>query len=107
MSNIEFNEKQNEAYSMMVNRKSILITGPGGVGKTAVIKIFRGMYQHHRKIAITSTTGTSAILLKGTTLHSYLGIGYGDASVERLVGKIEGWSWLRKRWWDLECLIIG
>ena len=33
---------------------------------------------------MTSTTGTSALLINGTTLHSYLGIGLGNASVDVL-----------------------
>lgn len=73
---------------------------------TAVIKMFMKAYQNSRKIAVTSTTGTSALLLNGTTVHSYLGIGYGNGTVNSMVEKICTWSWLRKRWIDLDCLFI-
>ena len=73
---------------------------------TAVIKMFMKLYQKDRQIAVTSTTGTSALLLNGTTVHSYLGIGYGNGTVKSIVDKIYGWSWLKKRWNLLECLFI-
>ena len=57
-------------------------------------------------IAVTSTTGTSALLLNGTTLHSFLGIGLGTDNIRRLVDKIFNNDWLRKRWILLECLVI-
>ena len=63
---------------------------------TAVIKMFMKLYQKDRQIAVTSTTGTSALLLNGTTVHSYLGIGYGNGTVKSIVDKIYGWSWLKK-----------
>jgi len=73
---------------------------------TAVIKMFMKVYQHSRQIAVTSTTGTSALLLNGTTVHSYLGIGYGNGTVKSIVEKICLWSWLKKRWVELDCLFI-
>jgi len=73
---------------------------------TAVVKIFMKGYQNSRRMAVTSTTGTSALLLNGTTVHSYLGIGIGNGTVKSMVDKICSWSWLRKRWNDLECLFI-
>ena len=103
---IELTKNQEKAYSYMVNRKNIFITGPAGVGKTAVIKSFMRNYQTSREIAVTSTTGTSALLINGTTIHSYLGIGYGNQTIEYLVKKIYGWNWLYKRWISVECLFI-
>jgi ATP-dependent DNA helicase PIF1 len=73
---------------------------------TAVVKMFMKAYQNYRRMAVTSTTGTSALLLNGTTIHSYLGIGYGNGTVKSMVDKICCWAWLRKRWTDLECLFI-
>ena len=106
ISNIKLNEKQNYAYSLMAAGKSVFITGPGGVGKSALIKLFTRVYQKSRIIAVTSTTGTSALLLNGTTFHSYLGIGYGDGHINILIQKIYKLPWLRKRWTELDCLII-
>ena len=71
---IKLNEKQNYAYSLIANGKSVFITGAGGVGKTYIIKLFTQTYNRARTIAVTSTTGTSALLLNGTTFYSYLGI---------------------------------
>lgn len=108
MSNetIVLRSRQQDVYTALVNGKNVFITGAAGVGKTAVIKLFVKMYQHSKKIAVTSTTGTSALLLGGTTIHSYLGIGYGEGSVEALVAKVCAWGWLRKRWISLEVLFI-
>lgn len=103
---IKLNTRQNIAYNLMADRKNVFITGPGGVGKSALIKIFKRNYQYSRIISVTSTTGTSALLLNGTTIHSFLGIGTGSGSMESIVMKINSWAWLRKRWLTLECLII-
>ena len=74
INNIKLNTKQNYAYSLMAQGKNIFLTGPGGVGKTALIKLYNKVYTKTKTIAVTSTTGTSALLINGTTIHSYLGI---------------------------------
>jgi len=103
---IKLNEKQNDAYSTMTRGESLFLTGPAGTGKTAVIKIFTDNYNFSRKIAITSSTGTSALLMNGTTLHSYTGIGLGKEPVKKLVDKINKKSYIKKRWKELQVLII-
>jgi len=100
------NTKQKEAFDAIIEGKNIFLTGSGGVGKSAIIKYYSKMYGHTKSIAITSTTGTSALLIGGTTLHSYLGIGLGKASEDVLVSNILEKSWLKKKWKDLEVLII-
>ena len=105
-SNIQLRPKQNEAYKLMVRGKNIFLTGPGGSGKSELIKMFVNMYQHTKKIALCSTTGTSALLIGGTTLHSYTGIGLGKGSVGAITTLIFKRSYLRKRWSELDILII-
>lgn len=106
INSIKLNEKQNYAYNLMAQGTNIFITGPGGVGKTALIKLFTKVYSKSKIIAVTSTTGTSALLINGTTIHSYLGIGFGTNTIESITNKIKSMPWLRKRWTSLECLII-
>lgn len=102
----KFTEKQFYAYNRMSQGTSVFITGPAGVGKTVCIKLFVNTFSDTRRIALTSTTGASALLLGGTTLHSYLGIGLGKDSVIDLAKKITESTWIRKKWTNLDCLII-
>lgn len=99
-------EKQRTAYDLIVKGQNIFVTGPGGTGKTAIIKLFWKNYSNIKKIGITSTTGISAILINGVTIHSYLGIGLGNQSVENLYLKILNTSYILKRWIELNTLII-
>lgn len=101
---IKLTEQQSSALSILNRGENLFLTGPGGVGKTAVLKYFSNNYVGN--IAITSTTGTSALLIKGTTLHSFLGIGLGKKSVNKLVQKILNMNWLYNRWRKLDCLVI-
>ena len=105
-TDIKLSEKQKEAYMLMVNGKSIFLTGAAGSGKTACIKLFIKVYKQTKIMGITSTTGISALLFGGTTLHSFTGIGLGTGSVESIVKKIFTHSHLGKRWRELEVLII-
>ena len=90
----------------MTAGKNVFITGPSGTGKSSVIKLFKQLYGRQKTIAITSTTGISALLIGGTTLHSYLGIGLGTGSVGALTTKIMKKPYLRERWKKLDVLII-
>jgi len=99
------NKKQEEAYDLMCQGKNVFITGPGGVGKTAIIKLFNENNKH-RNIAITSTTGTSAILLGGDTLYSFLGLRLGKEPIETMIEYIKKRKYLLKRWYKTDILII-
>lgn len=105
-SNIRLNTKQNTAYCQMAMGKNIFLTGPGGVGKSTIIKLFVQMHSQSKKIAITSTTGTSALLINGVTMHSFLGIGLGKGSVGSMSKKIMQFPKMKKRWTELDVLII-
>lgn len=104
--NIKLTDMQLTAYNAIKSGKNVFLTGSAGTGKTLVIKSYVKEYSSKRKIAITSTTGTSAILLGGTTLHSYLKIGLGKENVSKLYQKISSKRTWVKIWRDLNCLII-
>jgi ATP-dependent DNA helicase PIF1 len=74
---------------------------------TTLIKTFYEMKKDSRKsIALTSTTGVSSVLINGTTLHSYLGIGLGTNSAEILINKIRKSKFYLNKWTRLQTLII-
>lgn len=102
----KLNKLQQKAFDYMVKGENIFLTGPAGTGKSLVIQMFKKLYGAQKNIAITSTTGVSAIVIGGTTLHSYLGIGLGTGSVDDLVSKITKNSKSRQRWLTLDVLVI-
>jgi ATP-dependent DNA helicase PIF1 len=99
-------KRQRLAFDAMVAGKSIFITGPGGTGKTAAIRLFFDNYCPVKDIAMTSTTGTSAILINGATIHSYLGIGLGTGTAQDIIAFLYKRPHLRKRWQNLDVLIV-
>jgi|UniRef100_A0A6C0LWQ7 ATP-dependent DNA helicase PIF1 len=104
---IHLNEEQQRAYNAISSGESIFLTGEAGTGKTEVIKKFYREFSNKRTIALTSTTGTSALLLGGTTLHSYLCIGLGNGSAEKIEAIVSR-PYLkgREKWHNVDTLVI-
>ena len=80
------NKGQTIAYNYMIKGYNLFVTGSGGVGKSTLIKYFVSKNKR-KKIGITSTTGVSAIG-SGSTIHSYLGLGCGDFSLDHMYNSI-------------------
>lgn len=97
------NEKQRDALNDVRERKNIFLTGPAGSGKSFLINVIKRLYD--KQVAVTSTTGVSAVQLSGKTIHSWAGIGLGTGSVNELVKKIKK-SKAICRWKYTKMLII-
>ena len=96
--------KQQEAYDLVESGKTVFITGPGGCGKTYLIKYIQTNLQ--KRIAITALTGIAATLINGQTLHSWAGIGDEKKPKEWVLGKIMSNVDTVSRWQETELLII-
>jgi ATP-dependent DNA helicase PIF1 len=106
MSEIKLNDQQHRAYELIRDGHNVFLTGSAGTGKSVVINYYKDRHSIWKKIAITSTTGVSALVIGGSTLHSYLGIGLGNDTVDKLYNKIIKRPAMKKRWKNLEVLII-
>lgn len=101
---IKLNKEQQSAYMSVHNGENVFLTGYAGTGKSYLL---RYIYENIGKyVALTSTTGVSALILGGYTLHSYLGLGLGKSPVDKLVSKIRGYPKCHSRWRNLGILII-
>ena len=106
---IVFNEIQQKAYdAVVIQKKNVFITGPGGAGKSEVIKRIKyDLEIKYKKLtAITSLTGISANIIGGVTLHSYLGIQLGTRSFKKLYDLVMSQLKIRSRWRSTDVLII-
>jgi ATP-dependent DNA helicase PIF1 len=111
MSIEELTLKQLEAFEYIKSGKNVFITGPAGCGKSFIINYFVKYYKsltlnHELKLYITSTTGISSLLIGGTTIHSFAGIGFGDKSVDYYIRKINNNEFLLSKWCLIKILII-
>lgn len=91
---------QNKIVSEINQGSNVLMTGPGGVGKSYVIYTIKNQYP---RCTLTAMTGSAAAVIGGRTLHSSLGIGLAKETVDLLLKKIKK---SKRAWIDLEFLII-
>jgi len=97
-------EKQLDAIKKINTQSNVLITGPGGVGKTYLIQIIREFFGKEQ-ITLTATTALASTLIGGVTYQSALGIGQ-DTDIEVIRNKIEENSQLKDIWLNLHTLLI-
>lgn len=79
------NEQQQAVLEEVLQGKNVFITGPGGTGKTFLIReIQRQLEAKNKNVAITSLTGMAALLIgkDARTIHSWSGIATGTRSVD-------------------------
>ena len=101
------NNEQLEVLEKVNDESNILITGGGGVGKSYTVKLILNYAKSNgKKVGICALTGSAAVLIDATTLHSYLGIGLGKESVEYLISKIGKIPKTKKKLISLDMLII-
>jgi ATP-dependent DNA helicase PIF1 len=106
---MELSIEQKLAFDKYIQGNNIFITGPGGTGKSALIKM---IYQHalnnFKEIHVTALTGCAAVLLncKAKTLHSWSGIGLGIGNNEQLIAKIKKNKFSKLLWKQTEILVV-
>jgi ATP-dependent DNA helicase PIF1 len=106
---MEFSKEQQLAYNKYIQGKNIFITGPGGTGKTALIKqIKKNANERCIDIQVCALTGCAAILLecKAKTLHSWSGIGLGNGTIDGIVAKIMKNKFTRSNWKEIDILVV-
>jgi ATP-dependent DNA helicase PIF1 len=105
-----FTNHQLQAIDAIKKGKNVVITGPGGTGKTSIINhlfsIKDTLMNPAYYMGITAMTGAAAVIIGGTTLHSYLGIGLGTDTEDELVKRIIGYSMLERKWRATKILVI-
>ena len=102
----ELTEEQESVCSAALRGESLFFTGNAGTGKTTTMReLITRLTTHRRgKVFVTASTGAAAVLCRGTTLHSFAGIGLGKESTERLIMKLSKTA--RKRWGQCSTLVI-
>jgi ATP-dependent DNA helicase PIF1 len=106
---MQFSKEQEIAYNKYIEGKNIFITGPGGTGKTALIRcIQQDAYKKGINIQVCALTGCAAVLLecKAKTVHSWAGIGLGNGSIEQIVQKVMKNKFAKTNWKGTNILII-
>jgi ATP-dependent DNA helicase PIF1 len=107
---IQLSDEQSRALTLAKEGKSLLITGPGGTGKTflirQIVKELKGMY---KIVGVSALTGAAASLmtdLGARTLHSWAGMSAKDLTIEQRVRQVMRRKDCVQRWIDTDTLII-
>lgn len=105
---------QQRVLKAAMKGESFFFTGAAGTGKSYVLKQLPGaLAEKHDEstIFVTASTGIAACAIGGSTLHSFAGVGLGDAPVAELLDKLQNgkqpsYRKARARWVNANVLII-
>jgi ATP-dependent DNA helicase PIF1 len=106
---MELSIEQKLSFDKYVQGHNIFITGPGGSGKSALIKIIhKHAYNQFKDIQVTALTGCASVLLncRAKTLHSWAGIGLGNGTTEQLITKIKKNKFAKASWKKTDILVV-
>jgi ATP-dependent DNA helicase PIF1 len=106
---MEFSTEQQIVFNKYILKQNIFITGPGGTGKSFIIKfIQQDAYKKCLDLHVCALTGCAAVLLncKAKTLHSWAGIGLGSGTIEQNILKIKKKTLAKQMWKTTDILIV-
>lgn len=106
---MQFSDEQQTAFDKYLTGENIFITGPGGTGKTALIKhIYKNAIHRGKRIYVCALTGCAAVLLecKAKTVHSWAGIGLGKGDIDDIITKVRRNKFVKLMWVDTDVLVV-
>jgi ATP-dependent DNA helicase PIF1 len=106
---IGLSEEQSDAYQKYIGGENLFITGPGGTGKTRLVKAFHDYNLLHEKyIPICAMTGCAAVLLNcnARTLHSWSGIKLAKGNKQTVIASVLKNKNVMKLWKKAKGIIL-
>lgn len=105
---VVFDAVQVSAILAALKGKSLFITGPGGVGKSEVVRqIIRSLRARNINVRTCASTGMAAVANDGTTIHSLLGTGLSSSWAEaRRYASGDAMVKARDRFAGVKCVVI-
>lgn len=101
------NPEQNAALQAVKEHHNVFLTGSPGTGKSYTLKeIIKFLKGTDTKFAVTASTGCSAVLINGQTIHSYIGLGISNTPIDKIVANIKSKQPKYKQLQELQTLII-
>ena len=100
---------QQLALDAVKRGQNVFLTGSAGTGKSYVLRhLIAALKRRHgnRAVHVTASTGAAAVLIGGTTVHAFAGIGLGKDDAATLVKKIYANKLVSGRWQRARALII-
>ena len=106
---MELSPEQEQAINVFNKGHNMFLTGPGGTGKTALIKkMVEHCKQTEKKVQVCALTGCAAVLLncQAKTVHSWAGIGLANGPADLIVKRVSTNKYKSANWKKLDVLII-
>jgi len=106
---MELSEEQQTVFECFKQRENIFMTGPGGSGKSFLIKlIYDWCKENNRDVQVCALTGCAAVLLqcRAKTVHSWAGIGMANGEAIDIVMRVANNKFKKKNWIFTDVLII-
>lgn len=103
--NTENMSVEDEIINLIENGKNISMLSQGGTGKSTLVKKIKKKIDSHYKFEVTSTTGVSAYLIGGVTIHSFSGIGVLKINKD-IIKKVKKNKDAKKRIKECDILVI-
>ena len=101
--------EQKYAFAKFTRGENVFITGPGGTGKTRLIKFMVDyMYSIGKNHQVCALTGCAATLLncKAKTIHSWSGIRLAKGPISDIIQRVTRNRCLVKSWREVSVLIV-